>query len=637
LQRIVDELLLSSSGDEALLQLGEVALQRGNYTLARGSWERISPRLRVPPAVAAVLGCDAGCSWWAALRTRQLDELWPRIEQALEQPVAEASWVAYPDTDIPLASVRARLVLLSLLQGDRERARLEADLLGRLHPVDEGEIAGRRGKYVDLIADMLEQSKSWPGTPSSEDWTTLCGTIARNGVAPRTVDVARRPVWQTALPRLEDDDDLLAEGRLRVGERADGLLSYHVAVSRGIAYVLQPGMIRAFQVASGMPAWPFHASARQRQDVSFGAIYQWPRAPRDAIPRYSAHAGVPRYSLTVRGDRLFARMGTAWTGGDESPVRADQRSFLIGIDLPTQKVLFEQIRPGEPGWEFESSPVATDSRMFVALRRRDAASAQVRVACYSIGTGRLVWQRDVLRGEVISGALFEIANSVLTLGDDTLYYNTNLGAVVALRVDDGRPKWVYRYPRSGLRGEDLDTDDRHWARDQTPCLLHRDLVIAAPADSQRIVALDASFGQVVWATAAGVAADAIHLVGVGEGHLIACGDHLYWLDLYSGRRNFQFPAAASPLKDRAGPHPRGFGRAILAGDQVFWPTFEYIYVFRQDSSQQARQPIELTSLGLTGGNLVIDDDTLLIAGADHLSALNRSGRLVQDTRKLRIE
>ena len=64
---------------------------------------------------------------------------------------------------------------------------------------------------------------------------------------------------------------------------------------------------------------------------------------------------------------------------------------------------------------------------------------------------------------------------------------------------------------------------------------------------------------------------------------------------------------------------------MLAGNQVFWPTYEYIYIFQQSSHQQVRQPIELSSLGLTGGNLVIDQDTLLIAGADRLTALNRWG------------
>ncbi len=627
LQRIVDELFLSSSGDQALLQLGELALERGNYLLARSAWERLSRSLRVPPAVANAIGCAPGCSWWTALRGRPLDEVWPTIVEGLAQDAADLPWLAYPDSEIPCAAVRARLIVLALLEGDHDRAALEFELLRRLHPGVEGTLAGRSGKYVELVADVMRDARQWSAAAEPRGWATLGGAAARNRVANQAVDVARKPLWQIKLPRLEDDQDLSADGVLRVGERADGLLSYHVAVSDGVVFVQQPGMIRAFDVATGKPAWPLHQRSEKPQSLSYGALHEWTRAPREVVPRRSAHIGVPRYGVTIEGRRLFARMGTAWTGGAEPPVRADQRSFLIGIDLRTQKLIFDQIPPGERGWEFEASPIVTETHLFVSMRRRDPASARVRVACFSIQTGRLVWKRDVLRGEVVSGALFGIANSALTLAGDMLYYNTNLGAVAALRAGDGALRWIYRYPRAGMRENDLEHNDRHWARDQTPCLMHHDLVIVAPADCRRIFALDAPFGQMVWATAADVAADAIHLAGVGQGHLLASGDYLYWIDLYSGVVNYQFPPARTALRGYAGPTPRGYGRAVLAGDQVFWPTHDFIYVFQQRSNRQVRQKIELRSLGVTGGNLVIADETLLVAGADRLTAFNSWGEV----------
>ena len=123
LQRVVDELLLSSVGDQALLRLGEMALERGNYTLARRSWESIHPQLRVFPAAARVLQCAAGCSWWSALRGRDWEPQWAELAATFAQPAGPVHWLAYPDSDIPLASVRARLVLVSLLEGSLEHAR----------------------------------------------------------------------------------------------------------------------------------------------------------------------------------------------------------------------------------------------------------------------------------------------------------------------------------------------------------------------------------------------------------------------------------------------------------------------------------------------------------------------------------
>ena len=78
------------------------------------------------------------------------------------------------------------------------------------------------------------------------------------------------------------------------------------------------------------------------------------------------------------------------------------------------------------------------------------------------------------------------------------------------------------------------------------------------------------------------------------------------------------------------PSPRGFGRGTIAGNRVWWPTREAIYVFeaRPAKTDFGWQPklvreIPLTSLGVTGGNLVMADDVLLIAGSDKLVALGK--------------
>jgi hypothetical protein len=73
---------------------------------------------------------------------------------------------------------------------------------------------------------------------------------------------------------------------------------------------------------------------------------------------------------------------------------------------------------------------------------------------------------------------------------------------------------------------------------------------------------------------------------------------------------------------------------VLAGNYVLWPTRERIFVFEQRTWRRegedgrttwepvmARQPIELGVAGLSGGNLVLADDVLLIAGPEKLYAL----------------
>jgi hypothetical protein len=231
---------------------------------------------------------------------------------------------------------------------------------------------------------------------------------------------------------------------------------------------------------------------------------------------------------------------------------------------------------------------------------------------------------------------FELTHTLLTLRNQTLYCNTNLGVVAALGVKDGAIRWLTEYPRIDLQNENPDRNTQHLFRDLTPCLLYRDLVIVAPMDCDQLFALDVNTGILVWASLPGQAADAIHLLGVGQEHLIASGDYLYWFDVYTGRLMSQFPAPHRSLPGHAKPSPHGYGRGILADKLVYWPTRESIFVFDQRIRQQSQgrtpqviQKIELASQGVTAGNLVLTDDSLLIAAQNRLIVFDRDAKRIK--------
>jgi hypothetical protein len=125
----------------------------------------------------------------------------------------------------------------------------------------------------------------------------------------------------------------------------------------------------------------------------------------------------------------------------------------------------------------------------------------------------------------------------------------------------------------------------------------------------------------LWQTAPAQAEDAVHLLGVGADHLLASGDRLYWIDRHTGRVQARFP-------ERIEADLRGYGRGVLVGDDVLWPTRDRIFVLAQDGPRSVRQPIELAPIGMTGGNLVPAGDILLVAGADRLAAYNPWGRQI---------
>ncbi|HND52676.1 MAG TPA: hypothetical protein PLV92_09780, partial [Pirellulaceae bacterium] len=65
------------------------------------------------------------------------------------------SWLAYPDSDIPMADVAARLVLVSIQEGDLARAEWELAGFRARHGEAPGELAGRREPWVKLLDDWL--------------------------------------------------------------------------------------------------------------------------------------------------------------------------------------------------------------------------------------------------------------------------------------------------------------------------------------------------------------------------------------------------------------------------------------------------------------------------------------------------
>ncbi len=128
---------------------------------------------------------------------------------------------------------------------------------------------------------------------------------------------------------------------------------------------------------------------------------------------------------------------------------------------------------------------------------------------------------------------------------------------------------------------DLNQRATHFYRDLTPCLYDRGRLIVAPADSDSILAYDAATGLLLWET--GLAKDVVHLLGVGGDALWASGEKLWHINVATGKVSYPWPE---------GPTPKGFGRGVLAGGKVYWPTVREIHVFDQRSGQE-HAPIQL--------------------------------------------
>jgi outer membrane protein assembly factor BamB len=607
LARVVDQLFCSSWGDNALWKLGEMALARGDFGRARAHWERLSPLLRAPDGRP-----------WSVLRDFDIADRWKELEPLLAKRDSPPKWLAFPDTEFPLADVRARLALVSIFEGSRERAVVELELLRRLHPDAKGRWAGREVNYVEELERLLAASADWPASPPARDWTTFAGSPDRATRLPPAKRPAG-PAWEKPIelgePLVVDEGfgrNFGREGR-RPAEDAEQLLPYHPLVVGNLLLVNDESRIRAFDLRTGKPAWG-------QED---GVIFKDDRPDFGARRRGRGRLGVPRFTMTAADGKLFARMGEPITSWPAEPTRAVQEGYLVCLDLEAQGQLLWKITADEPRdakgeWTFEGAPVSAGGRVYVALRRGDVRP-QAYVACYDAQTGRELWRQFVCAAETPGrGQVEEITSNLLTLAEGTLYYNTNLGAVASLAADDGRIHWLSLYERAD--GGNLSRPAAHFYRDLTPCVYYRGVVVAAPSDSEYITAFDAGSGARLWASR--WPTDAVHLLGVSGGHLIASGNRLWWLDVYSGNVVRRWPE-----NDKAGPG--GYGRGVLAGGEIYWPTRDRVYVFDAEKAVPSQEPIPLNVYHADGGNLLAIKGYFLIAASDRLYGLGPNPRSKQ--------
>lgn len=608
LQRVVDESYCSSWGDDALLALGELALERGDYGAARRNWEQVSPLLRAPDGVPI----------WLALSEIDLNAKWPEVERLLQKRAEPADWLAYPDTKLELADVRARLALVSIRAGDLDRAAFEVQMLRRMHPQSIGELGGLRENYVGTLERLLAAAREWQPRPGTLDWPTFAGSHSRSKIAaPIGKDLV--PIWKEPIeispPEFSRRVRLVQGGvgadtvirdqpQLTSRESQRPLSCYPAVVGSAIVFADGAG-IRSADVATGKPAITADGILRRKEPAE-GEANQAAYNATGGI----AH-GVPRLSLDVVDRVVYARVGPFVT----SHLRAENSSYddrVVGLDLRREGLLTFQTPREEPSWAVDGAPVCDGNRVYVAMRQSDV-TPRAYVACFDATSGVRLWKTAVGAADTPAGGEGdEITHNLLTLVEDRIYFNTNLGLVAALDADSGNICWISRYERyKGKISTVGSAAPLHFDRDPSPCVYHDGLVIVAPSDAAAIFALDADTGKIVWQQSQ--LPDALHLLGVVGKRLIVSGDRVSSLSVLSGDVHWSWPES-----DRAGI--RGMGRGVIAGNEIFWPTRNQIYVVGPNSGAQTRSPIDLAPL-IGGANLAAAEGRLIVAGYDKLFVL----------------
>ena len=535
---------------------------------------------------------------------------------------APAPTLLFPDPQVDLAQVRAKQILARLFRGKHAGLPEELTAFRTLHAMARGRLAGQEGLYADILQSLASQQETLVVPATERAWATFGGDAARSLVVPKPpcqkspLRPFDGPQWTVPLDTARGTEAASSGSghNVRPPFEAARFLAYHPVIDRDRVYVADSHRVMGYSLFDGRLILRYDLEPR-------GFRFEPPAEP-DA-----------RYTLTVAGNRIYARLGAQTLGrSGKEALRDKGHAYLVCLNL--QFDVSGKVERWGPiasegtaanGPVFEGAPVVGLGRVFLAESRFAAGQTHTAITCYDADTGKHRWKSDVCSvSEDLKNAARRprCRHHLVTLAGSTVFYCSHSGAIVALDAFTGRHLWAVRYPgqiQQTLFGETPP-------RDLSPCLYASGRLYVAPLDSDRLLCLDPDTGRTIWENGP---VQVIHLLGVAKGRLIFTTTTprpcIRAVDAATGRdlRSWMQPADGSELKT--------FGRGVLAGDWVFWPVrsdrLEGLFVLDQETGEPVMFHEKIT------GNLAVGDGCLAVAGTRELSVYVPEGRLLQRRRE----
>jgi outer membrane protein assembly factor BamB len=559
LKQLVESFFCARAAESALHMLGDLACESGDFAAARRYWSSLIPA---------------------------------NAKETLVYPASAG------DPAIPAA----KIILLRLLAGERDDVAADIATYQRRYPGAQGALAGQTGN----IAEILHRLAADPNLRVRNEVTaintptTFGGDESRNGIlrVPWPAPAPEPPFAPIVLPEASPDSEghLIQRPRIR-----PSALAFFPIVHARHALVSDARRVSAFDLATGRLVAQFDL-----------------KSIAGSLPRIDTRlpsATDARYTLTIAGDMVYARLGQPRIRSE----RTDADSYLVALQFrpnSDEKLKLHwrlpALKPEQAAHVvFEGAPLIHDRRLYVAVTKIDGNRALTAVECYdpTDTAPRLLWQRDLF--ETGPDAADRSGHLLLTAADGQIVCGPHAGAIVAIEAETGRRSWAMRYDSRGP----LTDQGQSPSRELCPCVAADGRHFAAPADYDRIIALDAASGAPLWESHR---IEVAHVLGVNQDKLICqTGGFvagLCALDVTTGRRVPDWGYSVFGA-DSAAP----FGRGLLFADSVLWPTrADGVKAMRLDGRLDYG-PVVLHSL--PGGNLVFGDGTFIAATAERLYAL----------------
>lgn len=577
LRRLVEESFCSRHTDQALDLLGDLSFERGDFEEAERWWKLL------------------------ALPASQKDR-GPARDQLL-----------FPDPQVDVARVRAKQLLARLFRGADIGFLAEFNAFQKAHPKAEGQLAGKKGNYATLLQALMDQDSIRGSVAEFDGWPTFGGRPNRNRVLPEKQGRLARipqldgPQWSVRLdtgervrePRLDGG----APGKILSWAEAARSLAHQPVIVGDRVYVADARVVRGYELATGRRVYKYD-------------LFEDGKTDETAVPTRIPAEPESSFTLTAYEDRLYARMGTPLIGPRRQNLsgRGDllRDSFLVCLNLqPGATGSLEKWNVKAQSTEnrvtfFEGAPVVQRGKVYVPMTRCVDERTFSIIACHDAETGAVLWQRDICETEELKSGDRRVRTHLLCLAGPRLVYCSHSGVVAALETETGRRLWSSRYESTGLKtaeGKPIQSP-----RSLVPPMFADGRIYVAPVDCNRILCFDAATGHILWESSP---VEVVHLLGVARGRLIFTAhtpqDGIRALDAANGA---PIPGWSQPGDDSNLP---SFGRGLLAGECVFWPTQNGVHVLRQDTGEWLASDPDIH------GNLATSNGCLVAASLEYLT------------------
>lgn len=505
LWQLLDRYFVSRPADPALLLLGELLFERGEFRAAEAVWRRL------------LSDADAD--------------------------------IVYPNSKADPALVRARIALAVIFQNDIARAKAEVEAFKRKHPDATGTLAGKTGPLLaTLQAHLARPPQLAPDATAETAWPTYGGGPDRAGRVPGgiTTAIPNRPDWAK-----DPEDDRPTNPEI---ERIQRPLAPparqpfgHPVIVGGVVYVTDGTCVFSYDL---------RGSEKPR-------TYQ----PSGIAFTRSGRVQEPACALTAADGLLYARVGVSAVRAPETVGGKQRESALVCLSPK----LVERWRLYPPEDEktptaWEGAPLVVGRRLWAVYAKFEGGRAVHIAACYDPADARSgqapakpAWITELCDGALPSSD--RNRQELLTLAGRNLVFCSNDGAVVAVDAFTGRRAWGFRYPRTKKYPVSP-------IGDPSPAVAFGGRVYVAPADGERVYALDAETGAMVWESGP---TEGARILGVSRGQLIVTVTGplrgIRALNLDTG--SYRDPGSWVQGGNNA---PLSYGQGLVTDDLIIWPT-----------------------------------------------------------------